>query len=167
MKKITVHELKDKLNDYLVIDVRCPTDHKSERIESAYLIPVSDISVDKLPKKDTPVVIHCYSGKLSIEACKKLQTEDPSLEVYSLEGGITAWKGAGLPTKKSKKFVIGVVRQTQIGVGLFIFIGVIFGTYINPMFYMVSGFFGLGLVFAGLTGWCGMTKLLACMPWNK
>ena len=26
---------------------------------------------------------------------------------------------------------------------------------------------GAGLVFAGSTGWCGMAKLLALMPWNR
>jgi hypothetical protein len=26
---------------------------------------------------------------------------------------------------------------------------------------------GGGLVFAGFTGWCGMAKLLAFMPWNR
>ncbi|MDK4530548.1 DUF2892 domain-containing protein, partial [Kingella kingae] len=28
-------------------------------------------------------------------------------------------------------------------------------------------FVGVGLVFAGVTGFCGMAKLLAKMPWNR
>ncbi|MCD8500103.1 MAG: DUF2892 domain-containing protein [Gammaproteobacteria bacterium] len=37
----------------------------------------------------------------------------------------------------------------------------------NPWFCLLSGFVGLGLMFAGITGWCGMAKLLAKMPWNQ
>jgi hypothetical protein len=32
---------------------------------------------------------------------------------------------------------------------------------------MLSGFVGAGLVFAGVTGFCGMARLLALMPWNR
>ncbi len=34
-------------------------------------------------------------------------------------------------------------------------------------FYAVPAFVGAGLTFAGITGWCGMAKLLALMPWNR
>ena len=34
-------------------------------------------------------------------------------------------------------------------------------------FYQASGFVGAGLMFAGLTDWCGMGMLLAKMPWNQ
>jgi uncharacterized membrane protein YfcA len=38
-------------------------------------------------------------------------------------------------------------------------------------FFSVSGmcgaFVGAGLVFAGVTDWCGMGLLLAKMPWNQ
>jgi hypothetical protein len=26
---------------------------------------------------------------------------------------------------------------------------------------------GAGLIFAGLSGWCGLAKLLGAMPWNQ
>ncbi|MDR8242161.1 DUF2892 domain-containing protein, partial [Acinetobacter baumannii] len=33
--------------------------------------------------------------------------------------------------------------------------------------YVIPGFVGAGLMLAGMTGWCGMAKLLAVMPWNR
>ena len=30
-----------------------------------------------------------------------------------------------------------------------------------------SGFVGAGLVFAGVTGFCGMARMLGLMPWNR
>jgi hypothetical protein len=47
------------------------------------------------------------------------------------------------------------------------FSGTLLGTIMHPYFYILPGFVGLGLMMAGLTGWCGMAKLLAYMPWNK
>ena len=34
-------------------------------------------------------------------------------------------------------------------------------------FFILSGFVGGGLVFAGVTDFCGMGLLLAKLPWNK
>ena len=34
-------------------------------------------------------------------------------------------------------------------------------------FYVLSGFVGTGLILAGATGFCGMARLLALMPWNR
>ena len=33
--------------------------------------------------------------------------------------------------------------------------------------FLLSGFVGAGLVFAGVSGFCGMARLLAWMPWNR
>jgi hypothetical protein len=46
-------------------------------------------------------------------------------------------------------------------------LGVVLGLWIAPPFFAVSAFVGAGLVFAGSTGWCGMAKVLALMPWNR
>ncbi len=41
------------------------------------------------------------------------------------------------------------------------------GSFVHPAFYGLSGFVGAGLVFAGITDWCGMGLLLAKAPWNR
>jgi hypothetical protein len=41
------------------------------------------------------------------------------------------------------------------------------GYFISPLFFLLSGFFGLGLTFAGATGFCGLARVLALMPWNR
>ena len=97
MKTIKVEELKKWLDEdkVLLIDVREPSEHKSESIEGAHSIPLGELSVEKLPLKSKPIVLHCRSGKRSSDACAKLLAQDPMLEIYSLEGGITEWKQAG------------------------------------------------------------------------
>jgi rhodanese-related sulfurtransferase len=169
MKTITASELKKRLDqdEVLLIDVREPAEHRSECVDAAFLIPLGEITVEKLPSTKRPIVVHCRSGKRSAEACAKLLASNPSLDIASLEGGIVAWSQAGFNVKKSGSTILPLDRQTQITAGFIAFSGTILGTLVSSAFYVIPGFIGAGLMFAGLTGWCGMAKLLAKMPWNR
>lgn len=169
MKIITPEELKKRLdkNEVLLIDVREPAEYRAECIEGACLIPLGEINIERLPSTEKPIVIHCMSGKRSADACTKLLATDPSLDVYSLKGGIIAWQEAFCNVKKSGCNILPLDRQTQIVAGSIAFFGTFFGTFIHHAFYILPGFIGAGLIFAGLTGWCGLAKLIAKMPWNK
>jgi hypothetical protein len=63
--------------------------------------------------------------------------------------------------------VISLERQVRITAGAIVFTGVILARLVNFNFIWLSGFVGAGLVFAGITDFCGMGLLLARMPWNK
>lgn len=169
MKIMHAKELKKRLakDEVILIDVREPAEHRSECIDGACHIPLGQISIDALPSKAKAIVMHCRSGKRSADACIKLLQQDPSLELYSLEGGISAWTQEGFPVKKSSKQVLPLDRQTQLAAGFFAFTGTVLGAYYNALFYIVPGFVGAGLMFAGITGWCGLAKVLARMPWNQ
>ncbi|KAE9854486.1 DUF2892 domain-containing protein, partial [Escherichia coli] len=43
----------------------------------------------------------------------------------------------------------------------------VLGYTLSGGFFLLSGFVGAGLLFAGLTGFCGMARLLKIMPWNR
>lgn len=51
--------------------------------------------------------------------------------------------------------------------GSLVLLGIILGVFMSSGFYWLSAIIGLGLLFSGLTGWCGMAILLGKMPWNK
>ena len=95
MQTMTANQLKKRLeqNDVILIDVREPAEYKTGYIEGAFLIPLAEISCEKLATQSRPIVVYCHSGKRSATACKKLLEQNPDLEVYNLEGGILAWKG--------------------------------------------------------------------------
>jgi len=59
------------------------------------------------------------------------------------------------------------MRQVQIAAGLLAVLGVILGFLVSPLFFLLSGFIGAGLIFAGVTGFCGMARVLATAPWNQ
>ena len=44
---------------------------------------------------------------------------------------------------------------------------VVLGYSVSDGFFLLSGAVGAGLTFAGVTGFCGMARLLATMPWNR
>lgn len=59
------------------------------------------------------------------------------------------------------------MRQAQIVAGLLILLGLILSQTVAPAWILLTWFVGLGLTFAGITGFCGLAQLLALMPWTK
>ena len=86
---------------------------------------------------------------------------------HVVAGGTEAWALEGLPLEGSRRKVIGIERQVRIGAGSLVLIGVILGFLVNPGFFALSAFIGAGLIFPGITDWCGMGLLLARAPWNR
>ena len=112
------------------------------------------------------VIFHCRTG-MRTQANAEALADAASCEGYVLEGGLEAWKAAGLPVKVDRKQPIEIMRQVQIAAGSLILLGVILGFAAHPAFFALSGAVGGGLVFAGVSGFCGMARLLALMPWNR
>jgi predicted branched-subunit amino acid permease len=63
--------------------------------------------------------------------------------------------------------VISLERQVRIVAGSLVLIGAVLGWLVHPGFYGLAAFVGAGLVFAGITDFCGMGLLLARLPWNS
>jgi rhodanese-related sulfurtransferase len=152
----------------VVVDVREPAEHAAEKIQGATLVPLGTVNKTALPETGgKKLVIHCRSGKRSMNACEKLLAEDPNLEIYNLEGGISAWGTAGHSVASSGKFFLPLDRQVQLTIGLGVLIGSLLAYFVNPLFFLLTGFFGAGLTFAGLSGFCGLAMVMARMPWNQ
>jgi rhodanese-related sulfurtransferase len=103
MKMVDVRAAKDWLdgNEAVIIDVREPAEYDAIHIEGAKLIPLGTLHVDLLPElAGKKLIIHCMLGKRGGMACEKLLLSNPALDVYNLEGGITAWENAGLKVVK-------------------------------------------------------------------
>lgn len=170
VKNINAKTLKKWLenNEAIIVDVREPAEHEAKKITGANLVPLSNISKNLLPQSaNKKLVIHCHSGKRSQMACEKLLREDSDLEIYNLEGGILAWENEKGAIKNSGKLFLPLDRQVQLAIGLGVLIGSILGYFVSSIFFLLSGFFGAGLIFAGLSGYCGLAIFMAKMPWNK
>lgn len=148
-----------------LIDVRTPAEHGEVHIAGSQLMPLDRLDPAAVKAAAGPCVLVCHSGKRSQQAYDKL-TAAGCQNLAVLEGGISAWESAGLPVNRGAK-AISLERQVRIAAGSLVLIGVILGTWLHPGFYGLSAFVGAGLVFAGVTDWCGMGMLLAKLPWNQ
>jgi rhodanese-related sulfurtransferase len=59
------------------------------------------------------------------------------------------------------------MRQVQIAAGSLVLLGLILSQLVAPAWILLTWFVGAGLTFAGISGFCGMARLLALMPWNR
>lgn len=147
----------------VLIDIRDPDEYARAHIPCAKNVPLAKIGrVDGAPE----VIFHCRSGMRTAANADALAacTDAPA---YLLEGGIEAWQKAGLDCNIDKKQPLEIMRQVQIGAGSLVLLGVVLGFAVSPVLFGLSAFVGAGLVMAGVTGWCGMARLLAVMPWNR
>lgn len=104
---INVSDLKEKMEankDLILIDCREENEWNELNIPGASLMPLSQFEVmaeDMTTAHETPIYIHCRSGKRSLKACQILQGEGFE-NLYNVEGGILAWAEAGFKTSSSK-----------------------------------------------------------------
>ena len=152
----------------VLIDIREADEHARERIPGARHHALSRIDADSPARAgDDVLVFHCRSGARTKGSAARLASVAPKCETYVLEGGLDAWKKAGLPVTLDRSQPIDIIRQVQIGAGSLVLLGVVLGVLVSPGFYALPGFVGAGLLFAGISGFCGMARLLAVMPWNR
>lgn len=156
-------------NGVVVVDIREQAEFDREHIEGAVSLPLTAIKAGQtLPVASaTPVIFHCQAGTRTRQNVELLCALTRSEEMMLMAGGIDAWKMAGLPTVINKAQPLPLMRQVQIVVGSLSLAGVVAGYTISPRFFLLSGMISAGLLFAGISGWCGMATLLAKMPWNK
>lgn len=158
------------LGEAVLIDVREPDEFKAEHIAYASSLPLADVcnllEQFQIPK-DRKVIFQCLRGKRGEQACTLVPKTNATYEVYNLEGGIDAWKNAGLPVIRSAGGGMSIFRQVQMIVGSLVFVFVLVGHSGQSWGFTVSGILGAALAFAGMTGWCGLAMVLAKMPWNK
>ena len=151
----------------LLLDVRTPAEYGELHIPGSTLMPLDRLDAAKVAEAAAgrPCVLVCRTGRRAEDARRKLETSGCA-PLAVLEGGVTAWDAAGLPVTRGKA-AISLERQVRIAAGALVLAGAILGSTVHPLFYGLSAFVGAGLVFAGLTDWCGMGLLLARMPWNQ
>jgi len=99
---VSVNELQTMLEnkDFVMVNVYTPWEKD---------IPGTDLHIgyDKLPEsmdqlpaeKDAKILVYCLSGGMSKKAVATLVTNGYT-NIWMLEGGLTSWEAAGLPTEK-------------------------------------------------------------------
>lgn len=169
LTKLSPKIVAERINsgDAILIDIREADEHAREYIDGAISLPISMLDKGELTlEAEKHAIFHCKSGMRTNSHCARL-SEHIEGESFMLEGGLEAWRADGYPTIVDARAPLEINRQVQITAGSLVLAGSILGTLVHPGFYALSAFIGAGLVFAGISGWCGMGQLLGAMPWNK
>ncbi len=91
------------INDHnaYVIDVRNGTEFGSGHLANSKHMPLEEVlkRKDEL-KKDKPIIVVCEMGARATKAAGQLRADGFS-QVFVLDGGLKAWREAGLPLVKS------------------------------------------------------------------
>jgi rhodanese-related sulfurtransferase len=174
MKTIAPAELQQRLTTEpaaTLLDVRTPAEFSTVHVPQARNVPLDTLDPQALLsagliRAGQPVYLLCQAGGRATRAAEKLSGAGFAESVV-VEGGTQAWEKAGLPVTRGASKVIGLERQVRIGAGSLVLLGILLGYFVHPYFIGLSAFVGAGLVFAGITDWCGMGLLLAKAPWNQ
>jgi rhodanese-related sulfurtransferase len=81
-----------------IIDVREASEFSKEHIADSSNMPASSLAdkIADLKNTDQPIILVCLSGQRSRSAAKVFRSKGFS-NLYSLQGGLNAWKEAKLP----------------------------------------------------------------------
>ena len=122
IKEISANEAKELLTEgALLLDVR----EQDEIQQKAFVndevlnIPFSifDENYGELPK-DRKIVVACHLGIRSLRVAQFLVIQGwDEANIFSLEGGIEAWKQAGLPVKTAPRTFSFAKPATSCGCG--------------------------------------------------
>jgi rhodanese-related sulfurtransferase len=152
----------------VLVDVREPDEFKASHIPAAVSVPLASVP-GALAQLGLPqgkrLVFQCQKGSRGAQACAIVG--GTAGETYNLEGGIEAWRAAGLPLVGGAAPGLSIFRQVQIVVGTLVAVMTGLGFAGWTAGFALAGFFGFMLAFAGATGWCGLALLLSRMPWNR
>jgi len=152
-----------------LIDVRTPAEYREVHIEFARNVPLDRLDPKTIAnlrhnRVNEPLYVVCRTGGRGKQACEKLSSA--GLNTVNVEGGTLAWDAAGLPVLRGKK-TISLERQVRIAIGLIVLCSAVLAVVVHPYWIGLAAFMGAGLIFSGLTDFCGLAIILGRMPWNQ
>ncbi len=108
IRQISVEEARRMLESpgVVVLDVRESEEWRQGHLPQAIGIPRGFLELrveEKIPDRNTPIIVQCASGTRSLLAACTLREMDYD-NLYNLEGGFTAWKAKGLPWVADRQF---------------------------------------------------------------
>ncbi|TWT83845.1 putative adenylyltransferase/sulfurtransferase MoeZ [Planctomycetes bacterium CA13] len=94
--QIDVHSVNEMLKrgeDFLLLDVREPSEFAIAKIVGSMLLPMSELAgraAELDPHQDRLIVVHCHHGGRSLQVTHALQASGFK-RVQNMDGGIDQW----------------------------------------------------------------------------
>lgn len=154
------------LKEAVMIDVRSAVEYGRGHIPGSINIPLESLKYVAALWHDKTIVFYCRSGNRTCLAKQTLDAIDCQAR-YVLKGGFNQWQRCGFEVERNPKAPLPIMQQVQIVVSIIILLGLALAVFVSPYFLLLDAFIGVGLLFAGLTGFCGMAKVLMLLPYNR
>ncbi|MEU2429349.1 rhodanese-like domain-containing protein [Streptomyces sp. NPDC007861] len=168
---LTPGQVRSRLHDLTVIDVRTPGEYASGHVPGAFNIPLDLIghAVTELGEVADRggLLMVCASGARSDSACALLA--EHGIPASTLVGGTSAWVNEGHELHRPDgptRSTWAMERQVRLTAGSLVLAGLGLGL-LHPAWHLLSAGVAGGLVFSALTDTCGMAALLARLPHNR
>ncbi len=158
---------KEGLEKYICVDVCTEAEHDMDRIAHSINIPLDQLKshVGELKGYEN-VYVYCASGNRSAMACQILE-ENGIVNLFDISNGLNGWKIEKLPTIGKGKNRIPLMQQVLLVVGMAVSGSIIASYLVHELFLLIPLGMSVGLIYAGFSGNCLMTKVLIKMPWNQ
>jgi rhodanese-related sulfurtransferase len=165
-----LHELCRNGKTVELVDVRTPVEYREIHVKGAQLVPLDRLDpravmAARNGTAQNPLFLICRSGSRAKEACERFVAAGFQ-NVFYIEGGTLGCEKSGLDMVRGKK-TISLDRQMRILMGFLVLAGIGLALVIHPLFFGLSAFIGMGMIFAGITDKCPLSQLVARMPWNQ
>jgi rhodanese-related sulfurtransferase len=164
--------LRDRGEPINLVDVRTAAEYADGHAPGSISIPLDALDPRELKARfgaetgnAEPLYLICASGKRAEQGAQKLGSAGVN-NLVLIDGGISAWADQGLSLQRTSRLP-SLERQTQIALGLLLLLTLVKGALIHPVFFGLVGLLGIGLIAAGIAGRCGLSAILARMPWNR
>jgi rhodanese-related sulfurtransferase len=170
-------QVRARLDDLTVVDVRTPAEYASGHLPGALNVPLDRLgrAVPALQEAAGrgEVLIVCQSGGRS--AAARAQLSASGVPTLDLAGGTSDWaarghelvRPAGGPAGGPAKPVWAMERQVRLAAGSLVLTGLALGLLLHPAWQLLSAGIAGGLVFSALTNTCGMAVVLGKLPYNR
>ena len=163
MKSITPAEFNDLVGrgkGVELIDVSTPTEFAEFHVPCAKNLPIDSTELscfaDELENfENRTVYVMCRGGARSAKVCEQWN----NLNFVSIDGGTKRWAREELPLIRQHAG-FSPERKVRIIAGSMVVISCILALTVHPYMALVAGFVGTGLVFAGITDICLMSKIV-------
>lgn len=148
-----------------LIDVRNFDEFQIRHVSGFECVPLGQLlhQASEWPAKE-PICLICNEGPRSERAADQLAAAGFQ-NIATVAGGTRACARADLPVIRERRG-LPLQQQTLIGAGVVILTGLVGSLFYSPLIAL-SWFAGVMLIFAGVTGFCMMARILARAPWNR
>jgi len=170
IRKISAEEFQtcQKSPTHCVVDVRQQNEFAAGS-QASVCWPLSEINSESTREfikqqslsPDKTLVLLCARGMRAAQAAEILRHLIPN-PIVIVEGG-----HAALTSAIGGKKTISIERQVRIAAGSLMLLGILGSVLIHPVGILLSAFVAAGLIFAGITDWCGLGLLMMKLPWNS